>query len=158
MFETKVIVAPNSPSDRIHRQPDRPHQQRKPHYRAGQGGTGPAEGDDDAEPFLEQPAERPAPTEQQQQEIAGDDGRHHQRQVNDHIEQRAAPEAAAGEQQRHHDAERQAAEHCPEADPQRQPDSGHLLRRKGEEFGHRCWSSTAKPYFSNCFAAAVSLR
>src|SRR5712691_4185984 len=59
--------------DRIERQADRAHHQRKSHHRAGQRGTGPAEGKHDPEAFGEQSTERPLPAEQQEEEVSGDD-------------------------------------------------------------------------------------
>src|SRR6266853_956065 len=77
MFETKVIVAPNSPMlrakerimpavDRLDRQADRAHHQRKAHHRAGECRTGPAKGEHDPEMLVEELAERAAAAEQQQ--------------------------------------------------------------------------------------------
>ncbi len=44
--------------DGFERQPDRPHQQRKPHDAAGQRRAGPAEGKDDAEMIVQKAADR----------------------------------------------------------------------------------------------------
>ena len=103
--------------DRLDRQADRAHHQRKAHHRAGERRAGPAEGEDDAEALGEEAAERPAPAEQQQQQIAGDDRRHDQRQVHERVEQRLAPEAAARQQQRDGDADRQARTASPRTRP-----------------------------------------
>ena len=148
MFDTKVMVAPNSPIalakpstmpastpgsasgkrhgrehppgrgaqrarglfqpavDRLDRQPDRPHQQRKRHHAAGQRRAGPAKREHDAEMVGEPGADQAAPAEGQQQQIAGDDRRQHQRQMDQRIEQRLAPEIPPRQQPRDGDAER----------------------------------------------------
>ena len=50
--------------DRLDRQPDRPHHQRKAHDGAGECGAGPAEGEDDAEVLGEECADRSAAAEE----------------------------------------------------------------------------------------------
>src|ERR1051325_10092205 len=147
MFETKVIVAPNSPSarakDRIMpaRMPGRIsgsvivakiHSAFAPSVPAASSrrrstassdrrierGTGPAEDEDDAESLGKKFAKGAPAPEQQQQEIAGDDRRDDERQVHDDVEQRLSPKLAARQQQGDRDADRQASEHRPERDPQ----------------------------------------
>ena len=91
--------------DRLDRQADGAHHQRKAHDGAGQRRAGPAEGEDDAEMLGQEGADRPAPAEAEQQQIAGDHRRQDQRQMDDAVEQRLAPETAARQQQRDGDAE-----------------------------------------------------
>ena len=96
---TQSGLAPSVPAadleprvDRLDRQTDGAHQQRKAHHRAGQRRAGPAEGEDDAEMLVEEGADRPAPAERDQQQVAGDDRRQDQRQVHQRVEQALAPE------------------------------------------------------------------
>ena len=119
--------------DRLDRQADAPHHQRKAHDGAGECGTSPAEGKDDTEILVEQAADRPSAAEEDQENEAGNDGRQDQRQVDDAIEDRFAPEVAAGKQQRDGDAEGQARDHGDDRDAQAEHDRRPFvaLRPKG---------------------------
>jgi hypothetical protein len=63
-----------------------------------------AEGEDDAEPLVEELAERAAPAEEQQQEVSGYHRRHDERQMNYPVEQGFSPEPSARQHQRHEDS------------------------------------------------------
>ena len=119
--------------DRLDREANGAHQQRKAHDRAGQRRAGPAEGEDDAEGLVEEGADRPALAERDQQQVAGDDRRHDQRQVDQRVEQALAPELAARQQPGDGDAEGQAGQGRRGGDQQAQPDRRPFLRRHVEE-------------------------
>ena len=108
--------------DRLDRQPDRAHQQRKRHHAAGQRRAGPAEREHDAEMIGEPRADQPAPAERQQQQIAGHDRRQHQRQMHQRIDHRFAPEITPRQQPRQRDAERRRHQRRDHGDPQRKQD------------------------------------
>src|SRR5215472_9871423 len=99
---------------RLERKPDRAHHQREPHDGGGERGAGPSEREDDAEPLLEDLAERPAPPEEKQQEESYDDGRQYQRQVDHRIEEDLTRKARACQDVGHRHSERQADENAPE--------------------------------------------
>ena len=109
------------PVDRLDREPDRPHHHRKGHDRAAITAPVQRNNNDDAEPALEQLAERTAPPEQDQQDIAGHHRRQDQRQMHQGIEQLLAPELAAGQQPSDRDRERQADDQVPRGYPKGEP-------------------------------------
>ena len=115
--------------DRLDRQPDRPHQQRKRHHAAGQRGAGPAEREHDAEMIGQPRADQAALAEGQQQQIAGNDRRQHQRQIDQRIDQRLAPEIAPRQQPRDADPDWRRDQGCDGGDPQREQDRRPFRRR-----------------------------
>src|SRR5215831_18642644 len=122
----------------LEREPDRAHHQRKAHDPCRERSAGPAESDHDAEPLLEDLAERAATTEQQQQEIAHHDRRQHQRQVHGRVEQRLARKARAREDIGDCYREREADDDAPERHTKAEQEDLLLL---GAQSQHQ------KPYF-----------
>ena len=117
------------PIDALDAEPDRADDQRKRHHRRRKRGAGPSERELQAEHLLEPGADRPAPAEHAQQQVAGDDRRHDQRQMDEHVEQRAAPEAAAREQPGDADRRNRAGDQRRDArDLQAEPDDRDLVR------------------------------
>ena len=145
--------------DRLDRQPDRPHQQRKRHDAAGQRRPGPAKREHDAEMVGEPGADQAAPSERQQQQIAGHHRRQHQRQMNQRVDQRLAPEIAPRQQPGQRDAERRRHQRRNRGDPQRKQD-GRPFRWR--EFEHAAQvvglTRNEKPYFSKMALAAGERR
>src|SRR5204863_8039721 len=68
---TTLFRSLQSRVDRLDRQADRAHQQRKTHHAAGKRGAGPAEREYDAE-IGEERADEAAPSKTDQQQVAGD--------------------------------------------------------------------------------------
>src|SRR5882672_10274159 len=113
---------------RLEGKPDRAHHQWEAHDARRERGAGPAESDHDAEPLIENLANRSAAAEEQQEKKPNDDRRQHQREVHGYVKKRLARKADARQNVGDGDGQGQADEHAPEGDAQAEPENLGLLR------------------------------
>ena len=145
-----------APVDGLDRQANRTDHQREAHDRRRERGAGPAEREDDSEPFVEQAADRSALAEEHEKREADDDRRQHERQMHDGVDQDFAGEPRAREHVGDENGDRQAADDADDRDPQAEKNDADSPR--GSIQAIAATSVTAKPYLSQIGAAAAERR
>ena len=106
---------------------NRADHQRKSHDCRGERGAGPAEGEDDAEPFVEPASDRTVLAEQHKEREADDDGREHERKVNESVEQDLSGKARSRKHVGDQNGKRQAENDAYKRHPQTEQNDADLF-------------------------------
>ena len=126
--------------DRLDRQPDRAHHQRKAHDGGSERGPRPSKRQRDPEPLVEQTSDGAVPAEQHQQHEAHDDRRQYQGKMNECVDERLARELepcqSVGDDYRN----RETADDAYEGHAKAQQDDAEIVRAEAGHLLHQAES------------------